>query len=148
MGAFPTLRGNPGVEELWDSRVSSLTDPVDRPLASDFQQSTLARPIHPAALDVFVNESLKVPARVWRATFEEFLTADFSGELKRITAPTLIVWGEEDAFFPLSDQLVVRGSIPDSTLIVYRGAGHAFHWEDPARFVADLVAFASSVTGR
>lgn len=26
-------------------------------------------------------------------------------------------------------------------LLVYENAGHALHWEDPARFAADLVAF-------
>jgi non-heme chloroperoxidase len=146
MGTFPTIRGNAAVEELWDAQVSSLEDPVDRALALDFQQGTLARPIEAAALETFVGESLKVPARVWRATFEEFLTADFSRELKRISAPTLIVWGEEDAFFPLSDQIIVRDSISDSKLVVYAGAGHAFHWEDPVRFASELLTFASTVS--
>jgi hypothetical protein len=26
-------------------------------------------------------------------------------------------------------------------VVVYPGAGHAFHWEEPARFAADLMAF-------
>ena len=44
-----------------------------------------------------VRESLKVPARVWRATFGSFLEDDFSGELGRIKTPVLIVWGDKDA---------------------------------------------------
>jgi pimeloyl-ACP methyl ester carboxylesterase len=31
--------------------------------------------------------------------------------------------------------------IPGARFIVYEGYGHAFHWEDPKRFAADLVAF-------
>jgi non-heme chloroperoxidase len=146
MGAFPTIRGNRGVQELWDTRVSSLADPVDPEFVVDFQRSTLARPIDPTSLDTFVRESLKVPAHVWRATFEEFLTADFSQELKRITAPTLIAWGDEDAFFPLRDQVALRDSIRGSQLVVYHGAGHAFHWEKPTRFVSHLLRFAASGT--
>jgi len=148
MGAFPTIRGNGGVQELWDARVSSLADPVDPEFVEDFQRSTLARPIDHTSLHTFVGESLKLPARVWRATFEEFLTADFSQELKRINAPTLIAWGDEDAFFRLSDQVVLRDSIPGSRLVVYHGAGHAFHWEKPTRFVSDLLDFAASVAAK
>jgi len=33
-------------------------------------------------------------------------------------------------------------------LLVYHGAGHALHWEEPARFAADLAAFTESVTCR
>jgi non-heme chloroperoxidase len=148
MGAFPTIRGNRVVQEFWDAEISSLADPVHRSLALEFQKSTLARPIEPASLDTFVDESLKVPARVWRAAFEEFLVADFSAELKRIAAPTMIVWGDEDAFFPLSDQVRLRDAIPGSQLVVYHGGGHAFHWEKPGRFVSDLLRFVASVAAR
>lgn len=148
MGAFPTIRGNRGVQELWDARVSSLADPVDPEFVEEFQQSTLARRIDPASFDTFVRESLKVPAHVWRAMFEEFLTADFSQELKKIDVPTLIAWGDEDAFFPLSDQVVLRDSIPGSQLVVYHGAGHAVHWEKPTRFASDLLSFAASLAAK
>jgi len=29
-----------------------------------------------------------------------------------------------------------------SRLVVYEGAGHGLHWEEPERFAADLAAFA------
>lgn len=41
------------------------------------------------------------------------------------------------------DRLVA--SIPGSRLVIYEGGGHAFHWEDPARFATDLSAFLASV---
>jgi hypothetical protein len=37
-----------------------------------------------------VQEALKVPARVWRAAFENLLDDDLSGELDKIKALTLI----------------------------------------------------------
>jgi pimeloyl-ACP methyl ester carboxylesterase len=30
-------------------------------------------------------------------------------------------------------------------LVVYAGAGHALHWEQPDRFVSDLTAFIESL---
>ena len=36
--------------------------------------------------------------------FEGSPEDDFSGELGRVEAPTLIVWGDQDVFAPRSDQ--------------------------------------------
>ena len=141
MGSFPTMRGNTGVQEMWDSTVSTLTDPVDRGFIREFQESTVARPVPPTLLETAVRESQRVPARVWRAAFADLLDADFAHELRRITAPTLIMWGDQDVFCSRSDQDVLLQRIPDAQLIVYRGAGHAFHWEDPVQFSRDLEAF-------
>jgi non-heme chloroperoxidase len=148
MGSFPTLRGNPAVKEFWDSAVSTLADPVDAAFVLDFQKSTLARPVPEGFLETVVRESLKVPARVWRATFADFLEADFSKELNTIKAPTSIVWGDQDAYFPRSDQMALHAAIPHSRFVVYPGGGHAFHWEEAARFASDLARFADEIVRR
>lgn len=140
-GSFATIRGNAGVEELWDAVVSKLADPVDPAFVREFQQSTLARPVPPDYFETVVAESLKVEARVWRATFEEFLVADFSDELGKIGSPTLIVWGDQDAFFLRDEQEALASAIAGARLVVYSGAGHALHWEEPERFAGDLAGF-------
>ena len=43
-------------------------------------------------------ESLRVPARVWRAAFREFLDRDFSTELTTLRVPTLVLAGDRDTF--------------------------------------------------
>ena len=142
MGAFRTIRGDPAMQEYWDSELSQLADPIDRRMATDFQVSTLARPVPAAFLEGAIDESMRVPAHVWRATFRSFLdTPDFSPELAHVSAPTLIMWGELDAYTHARDQEVLRNTIPGARFIGYAGAGHAFHWEDPDRFVGDLLAF-------
>jgi pimeloyl-ACP methyl ester carboxylesterase len=88
-----------------------------------------------------IRENLKVPAGVWRATFEGLLEDDSFGELNKIDAPTLIVWGDQDAFLPRGDQETLKAAIAGSRLVVYRGAGHAVYWEAPDRVASDLVAF-------
>ena len=102
LGSPFTLQGKPRVQELWDSTVSKLTDPIDLGFVREFQQSTLVQPVPQAFLDSMVQESLKVPARVWRATFEGLLVDDSSGELDRIGAPTLIVWGDRDVIYRIA----------------------------------------------
>jgi pimeloyl-ACP methyl ester carboxylesterase len=140
MGTFHSYRANPIVVEFAQV-VATLTDPIDPAFAREFQESTLARPVPTALLETVVQESLKVPARVWRAAFAGFLADDFPGEIGGIAAPTLIIWGDQDAFAPHGDQEALLEAIAGSRLAVYAGAGHALHWEEPARFAADLAAF-------
>jgi non-heme chloroperoxidase len=143
--SFATYRGNPTIVDFWQSGVSQLTDPIDPGFVREFQESTLAQPISPAFLDTVVQESLKVPARVWRAAFEGSLEDDFVSELDKIEAPTLLVWGAQDMLCPRHDQDVLLRAIPGARLVVYENAGHALHWEEPERFAADLVAFVKSL---
>jgi pimeloyl-ACP methyl ester carboxylesterase len=132
---------------FWSSAVSTLTDPIARDVARDFQRSTLARPIPPIFFDTVVRESLKVPARVWRDVFEAFIADDFSAEVGRIAAPTLIVWGDQDVIGPRSMQDALARTIAGAELVVYEGAGHALHWEEPRRFAAEVVAWADRRVG-
>jgi non-heme chloroperoxidase len=141
LGSPATLRGNRSVQELWDSTISKLTDPVDPGFVREFLESTIDRPVPQAFVESMVQKSLKVPARVWRATLEGLLEDDSLSELDKIKAPTLIVWGDQDAFLPRADQEALAAAITGSRLLMYPGAGHTFYWEEPARVASDLVAF-------
>ena len=142
MGAFLTIHGDRGVERYWESTLSPLTDPVPRGVAMDFQCSTLAQPIAESWLDLFVSESQRVPARVWRAAFREFLDTDFSAELETVAAPTLMLWGEKDAYCGPPHWAGLQQAIPHARARIYEGVGHALHWEQPEQVAHDLVAFA------
>jgi non-heme chloroperoxidase len=141
LGTFATLKGHPDLQAMWDGTLATLVDPVDPAFAREFQQSTLARPIPAAQLDTFVAESLKLPARVWRATFRGFLDHDFSAESHRITAPALVIWADKDAFADRAARDRLAAAIPRATVVDYHDFGHAMHWEDPARVAADVVRF-------
>jgi non-heme chloroperoxidase len=141
LGSPAILRDKPGVLEMWDSTISELKDPISPDLVREFAEGTLTRPVPQAFLETIVQENLKAPARVWRATFEGLLEDDSLEELDKIKAPTLIVWGDRDAILPRSDQETLATAITGSRLLVYPGAGHAFYWEDPGRVASDLAAF-------
>ena len=61
--------------------------------------------------------------------------------LTGVKAPALIVWGDRDNVVTRADTDRLRGSLSNAQLLVYEGAGHAFHWEDPAQFARDLMTF-------
>jgi non-heme chloroperoxidase len=141
LGSPAILRDIPGVLEVWESTLSKLVDPIDPGFVREFVDSTLARPVPQAFLETMVQENLKVPARVWRATMEGLLEEDFPGEIHAIKAPTIIVWGDRDGLLTRSDQETLAASIAGSRLVVYPGAGHAVYWEEPERVASDLAAF-------
>lgn len=92
-----------------------------------------------------VAESLKLPARVWRSALEGLFATDDTDQFGRIAAPTLIVWGERDAYFLREEQERLAAAIPGARLTVYSETGHTPHWERPERVVADLDAFLREV---
>jgi non-heme chloroperoxidase len=144
IGAFRAFHDNPGVLELWQA-VAQLTDPVDPTFVREFQASCAARPLPDGFLEQVVAESCKLPARVWKAHVQGLLEADVPTDTGTINAPTLILWGEEDAFCPRSDQDALLAAIPGSELVLYPGTGHCPHWEQVERVAAELTAFTTAL---
>ena len=115
-GAFAPRAGNASIRELWKT-VSTFTDPVDPAFVRDFQQSSIARPVPSDFFEGVVADSLKVPARVWKGALEPLMTMDFLPQLGRIAVPTLLIWGDRDAFFAQAEQDVLQKSIAGSTAV-------------------------------
>jgi non-heme chloroperoxidase len=143
VGASASLQANPSAREGWNALLSELTDPVDPEFIREGLKNTLAQPVPQALFESLVQENLKVPTFVWRAALDARWRAegDFAGELAKIRAPTLIIWGDRDVRYPRSEQETIAAAIPDSRLVVYPGAGHLLHVEEPDRVASDLVTF-------
>jgi non-heme chloroperoxidase len=137
---FASYRANPAAMDFGENVVAKLGDPIDPAFVREFQEGTLAQPIPAWFLDAAIQESLKVPARVWREAFQGFLEDDVARDLGVITAPTLIVWGDRDSFCRREDQDALRAALPHARFIVYEKAGHALHWEEPERFAAEMTS--------
>ena len=61
--------------------------------------------------------------------------------LRRITAPTLLLWGEQDAMIPVRNATDYQQAIAGSTLVTLPGIGHLPHEEDPAGALVPLRRF-------
>ena len=140
-GTCVTKPGDPDVQGFWDSTVSQLSDPIDPDFLRGFGKSLFAQPIPQTTFEALVEDVRKVPARVWKALWKGRLEEDLSSEVNQIEAPVLIVWGDQDARCPREDQDTLVEALPDARLVVYRGAGHELHVEEPERFTADLTTF-------
>lgn len=147
VNAFARFRGNEAAESLHREVVVPLADPIDPQVARDFQLSTMATPVDPAFVDRMVAQSLMVPARIWRAALEGLLEDDV-GDLRAIRAPVQLHWGDQDIFAGRDDQVDLLARLRGADLVVYPGAGHALHWEQPARFAERLMAFIRATNER
>jgi pimeloyl-ACP methyl ester carboxylesterase len=70
-----------------------------------------------------------------------------AGDLQRITAPTLIVQGEFDPFWPPPVAERMQRGIEGAELLVVAGAGHVPHLDDPALFNRTVEEFLGRVEG-
>lgn len=145
--SFASLRGREDLREMVATTMAPLRDPIDPSFVSRFHRGTTLRPLPEPFLDTMVQESLKVPARVWREAFNGLLLEDHTRELAEIHAPTMLIWGDGDSIIDRQQEEVLRSGIAGARLVVYAGVGHTPHWEEPARFAGDLVAFATSLHG-
>jgi pimeloyl-ACP methyl ester carboxylesterase len=118
-----------------------LPDPVPAEFAREFQSSTVHAPVPPEFFERIVSESLKLPARLWRAVLDGILAYEDSDRLGRIAARTLVIWGERDALFPRQDQDRLVAAIPGARLTIYTDTGHCPNWERPEKVAADVDAF-------
>jgi non-heme chloroperoxidase len=144
VGSFDTLADKPGVAEL-TAVLADLTDPIDPDFVREFQGSTIGRPIPAAFLETVIAESCKVPVRVFRDALAGLVEDDVSGDLARIGAPTLLVWGDQDAYALRADQDRLSTAIQNARLSAYSGTGHAPPWEEPQRFANELAAFVAEL---
>jgi pimeloyl-ACP methyl ester carboxylesterase len=61
--------------------------------------------------------------------------------LNKIGAPTLLLWGEQDAMIPFRNAADYVKAIPGAALVALPGIGHLPHEEDPARSLVPVQEF-------
>jgi pimeloyl-ACP methyl ester carboxylesterase len=115
---------------------------VDPAFAREFQLSTVATAVPPELIETAVEESLRVPLHVWKGAFAGLASADVRRELHKIAVPTLLIWGARETFATRAEQEELVLGVRGARLLVYELAGHAVHWDEPARVARDVAAFA------
>jgi pimeloyl-ACP methyl ester carboxylesterase len=92
---------------------------------------------HYAPLDflpTLVGDALRAgPVNLLLSTLD-ILGNDTTEILKRITAPTLLVFGDRDNLIPAVMGEAMNRLIPGSRLEIIEGAGHVLMWDHPRTF--------------
>jgi pimeloyl-ACP methyl ester carboxylesterase len=67
------------------------------------------------------------------ARMQQLVLQDPAPLLARITAPTLLLWGEQDAMIPVANAQDYLRALKDARLVTLPGVGHLPHEEAPAQ---------------
>ena len=75
------------------------------------------------------------------ARMEQMNLQDPNPYLRRIEAPTLLIWGDRDAMIPIANAADYLRALPHARLVTIPGAGHLPQEEAPAASLPVLQAF-------
>lgn len=76
-----------------------------------------------------------------KSVFVNVVNEDLKYTLKNIKVPTLLIWGENDLDTPLKDAKIIEKNIPDSGLVILKGAGHFSYLDNLNEFLIILDNF-------
>jgi 3-oxoadipate enol-lactonase len=92
-------------------------------------------------LDELAAEIAKCPPKAYVDTVRAIFTYDATGDLARVTAPTLILIGDSDDATPMAESEFIRDGIKGSEIRTIPDAGHLSTIDSPDEFTAELSAF-------
>ena len=78
-------------------------------------------------------------------SINEFVLPDPTEDLRRIAAPTLILWGEDDIIIPPEQGARMAAEIAHARLVSYPGVGHVAQEEAPGETAAEVRAFLADI---
>ena len=79
-----------------------------------------------------------------RSILSRVVNEDLTSVMPSISAPTLLIWGENDTATPLADARVMERLIPGAALVSFPGCGHYSFLDNPVQFAAVLRSFLNS----
>jgi pimeloyl-ACP methyl ester carboxylesterase len=80
-------------------------------------------------------------SQVWQARSPKDGLKPVPNNLHDIAQPALVLWGEKDPVFPVSDATKLAGTLQEAELQVIQGAGHIAHEECPDETIDAMMAF-------
>ena len=66
---------------------------------------------------------------------------DHTSKLKALTTPTLLIWGKEDSWIPVSDGNRFLSDLPNAQLVILENSGHVPMEENPEESLEILLNF-------
>ncbi len=120
--------------------------PVIKPITKIlFGETTLRNPDQQAMVQSFVNTWRQLDRNALvKTAFGIFQRESVEHLLPQITAPTLVLVGEEDVARPLEEAKKLQAQIPDARLVMIPAAGHSSPVEAPEAFNRALEVFLTS----
>jgi pimeloyl-ACP methyl ester carboxylesterase len=74
-------------------------------------------------------------------TFKRVVGQDLVPYARRIQAPTLLIWGDQDQDTPLYQAQILEQAIPNAGLVLFEGTGHYAYLERLPHFIRVVTTF-------
>lgn len=106
------------------------------------------KPYIPWPITSVMAEKAIANEKINRKIFADFhgkRSYSFNDEIAKITAPTLILWGDEDRIIHVNNASVFKSLIPDSQTVLLEGVGHAPMIEVPEKSAQIFKDFINSL---
>jgi pimeloyl-ACP methyl ester carboxylesterase len=121
------------------SEIVKLTDPIDPESPFMIEWYASPTPVDEDFLRRQRKDAAGIPVKVWLAVLDQGLSgSDLQSTLPKLTAPTLLIWGEQDPIFGAKDRCSLIKALPTATVKLFKELGHNSFWEDP-QAVADTI---------
>ena len=151
-----------GFVELADQfRLTKLLDPLIRQLVYALRDEVIADPSHATIEDVYWSTypQIEFPGTLTKLAAEFQLAAreikrleqgqpnlirSVQEKLSQVTCPTLILWADQDRWFPISDGEQLRDRLPHATLQIIPNCGHYAAGAQPEFVNAAILSFLHS----
>jgi pimeloyl-ACP methyl ester carboxylesterase len=117
---------------LWDN-VPALEHPIDPDSQFMLDWYWNPNPVDEEFITRERAESAARPREVWMGVLTALTMTDWTALAPRITAPTLILWGDQDSLFGAESQVALRAALPAAQYVTFEGYGHNMFWEAPER---------------
>ena len=145
VGALVTLSGSlaPASAALATVAAQFATLPYPVPMDHPFLDEWYAcRRLVPEAFLLPLRKScVEMRREDWTACLAVLQRADLREVARRVTAPCLVIGGEDDPLFPESHQVTLAGFLPNAERVNLSGVGHNPHWELPKAVAERLLHF-------
>ncbi len=92
----------------------------------------------------FGSADFQAASPVMRETLIKVVNQDLLEQARRISVPTVLIWGDSDQETPLWMGEKLERTIPDAALIVHAGAGHYAYLEKPEKTASIMHALFQS----
>lgn len=137
--ANSTSSYGPEGRKMWEARARIVEDggvAAIREMVAARYFSDAFRTTRPALVEGVMQQFVQTPKVGYLGCCDAIAALDFSKDLGRITAPTLVIAGGADAGTPPAMSEAIASAIPGAKLAVIPGAAHLSAVEKPAEFNA------------
>jgi pimeloyl-ACP methyl ester carboxylesterase len=95
----------------------------------------------PSFLPILFFDALRAgPLTLWRTT-RDLITLDVQEDIRAVSVPTLLIWGENDTLVPSSLAYLLQKEIAQSRLVLLKKAGHVCMYDRSHDFNVAALAF-------